>query len=228
MANPLFSIIIPHYEGSVTLALLQRALDSLHRQTCQDFEVLLYHDGPKRTPFEAELDLSRYPKISYLEATPQRYNDSGHSLRDLGIHRARGEYIIHMNADNLLYDFALERIVTTMQTPRANLIDRNTGQVTDTNKNDIVIFPVLMIGVEGDGTKIWQNSRNDPRSAMVLTGHPCVPGFIDCMQLVMRRSLWLHYGGWYDKSTNSDGPMYQRFVQAHRARYVPAILGEHW
>ena len=228
MESPLFSVIIPHYEGSISLEFLQRALDSLHRQSFQNFEILLYHDGPKRIPFAQELDLSRYPKISHLEVTSQRYNDSGHSLRDLGIRRARGEYIIHLNADNLLYDFALERIVTTMQTPRSNLRDNSTGQIVDTNTNDIVIFPVLMIGVEGDGMRIWQNSRNDPRNAMILSGYPCVPGSIDCMQLVMRRSLWLAYGGWYDKSTNSDGMMYQRFVHERRARYVPAVLGEHW
>jgi len=228
MNKPLFSVVIPHYEGSISLDFLRRALDSLHRQSFQNFEILLYHDGPKLVPFAEELDLARYTRISHLEETVQRYNDSGHSLRDLGIRRAQGEYIIHMNADNLFYDFALERIVKTVQTTRSNLRDNQTGQVIDTNKNDIVIFPVLMIGVECDGLRIWQNSRNDSNYATILTGYPCVAGYIDCMQLVMRRSLWLHYGGWYDKSTNSDGVMYPRFVQAHRARYVPTVLGEHW
>jgi glycosyltransferase involved in cell wall biosynthesis len=225
---PLFSVIIPHFEGSVSLAFLQRALESLHRQSFQEFEILLYHDGPKRVPFAAEIDLARYSKITRIEESAVRYNDSGHSLRDLGIRQAKGEYIIHMNADNLFYDFAFERIVSTMLRPRTNLIDNTTGQVVDTNKNDIIIFPILMIGVEGDGIRIWQNSRNDVLSAMILTGYPCAPGLIDCMQLVMRRKLWLKYGGWYDRSRNSDGPMYQRFVQEHRARYVAAVLGEHW
>jgi len=226
--QPKFSVIIPHYDGSIQSEYLRRALDSLRRQTYQSFEILLYHDGPKRIPFAEEFTLSHYPQITHLEETATRYNNYGHSLRDLGIRRARGEYILHMNADNILYDFALEKIVEAASQPRLNIVDPATNQVLDTNGNDILIFAILMVGSESDGIRHWNDTRDDPRHGMILTGYPAVQNNIDCMQLVMRRDLWLRYGGWYDLTSDGDGFMYPRFVSENRARYIPAVLGEHW
>jgi glycosyltransferase involved in cell wall biosynthesis len=226
--NPMFSIVIPHYDRSIPQAFFQRTLDSLRRQTYQGFEILLYHDGPKRIPFEEEVDLTQYPQISHIEVTERRIGDWGHTLRDMGIRRARGEYIIHMNADNILYDFALQRLVEAMDTPRSNIVDPASGQVIDTNRNDILIFAILMIGNESDGIRHWTDTRNDTRHGMILSGYPVVQNNIDCMQLVMRRRLWLDYGGWYNRASDGDGYMYPRFVAEHRARYIAAVLGEHW
>ena len=226
--NPTFSVIIPHYDRSISREFLQRTLDSLYRQTYQSFEILLYHDGPKLMPFEEEIDLSQHPNITHLEVTEKRFGDWGHSLRDMGIRRAKGEYIVHMNADNILYDFAFERMVEAMRTPRSNIADPQSGQVIDTNSNDILIFAILMVGSESDGIRHWTEVRNDRRHGMILTGYPVVQNNIDCMQLVMRRRLWLDYGGWYNRASDGDGYMYQRFVSERRARYIPAVLGEHW
>jgi len=225
---PMFSVVIPHYDGSIDSAFLRRTLDSLRRQTYQSFEILLYHDGPKRIPFAEEFDLSQYPQITHIEVTEQRHNNWGHSQRDMGIRQARGEYILHMNADNILYDFALEKMVETIATPRSNILDPASGRAIDTNHNDILIFAILMIGNESDGIRHWTDTRNDTRHGMILTGYPTIQNNIDCMQLVMRRRVWLDYGGWYDTRSDGDGYMYPRFVAERGARYIPAVLGEHW
>ena len=39
---------------------------------------------------------------------------------------------------------------------------------------------------------------------------------------------WREIGGWYDRSAASDGQIYSRLVRERGARYVPAVLGEHW
>lgn len=222
---PLFSVIVPHYEGSVTAEELRRCLDSLNRQTCRDFEVLLYHDGPKSVPFEAEFDRAAHPNVTHVEATATRHNDFGHSLRDMGLRRARGTYILHMNADNLLYPQALARIAEVLRTPRRLRLPPDEPPAQD---GAIAIFAVLMIGLQCDGRRIWYEQRNSREHAMILTGYPPRFGLIDCMQLVMRRDLWLAYGGWYDRREQGDGHMYQRFAAEHPVRYVPEVLGEHW
>jgi hypothetical protein len=51
---------------------------------------------------------------------------------------------------------------------------------------------------------------------------------IDCMQLVMKRELWLAEGGWRDKSERGDGEMYQQFTQKYGYRQVGPVLGEHF
>ena len=221
--EPLFSVIVPHYEGSVTTEELRRALGSLNAQTCRDFEILLYHNGPKSISFTEELDLATYPNLARVEVTAVHDGQWGHSLRDRGIHEARGRYIVHLSADNLLYPQALESIRRTLEVPRHLRPD-----VSPVSDDAIVIFAVLMIGLQCDGRRIWYETRNSRDHAMILTGYPPRLGMIDCMQLVMRRDLWLAYGGWYDRSEQGDGRMYQRFAQDHPVRYVPEVLGEHW
>jgi hypothetical protein len=50
---------------------------------------------------------------------------------------------------------------------------------------------------------------------------------IDCMQLVMKRQLWLNEGGWFDKTPDGDGRMYQEFCAKYGYRTCGEVLGEH-
>lgn len=226
--GPKFSIIVPDFEGSVSRDHARRCLESIRAQTFDDYEVLVYHDGPKGKSYADEFDFMPGWKVCKTYITWRRCNDWGHSLRDLGMRASVGDYIVHLNADNVLYPFALEKIVEEMGKRRSSPFDRRVQGSPDLNTNDIVIFPVLMVGAQSDGMRMWQETRGDPTVSVVLTGYPARAGYIDCMQLVMKRTLWLGYGGWYDKSRNSDGTLYARFVRERRAKYVPAVLDEHW
>jgi hypothetical protein len=61
----------------------------------------------------------------------------------------------------------------------------------------------------------------------ILTGSPAIKHNIDCMQLVMKKDIWVKEGGWKDKTEQSDGNMYPYFVKKYGARYCYDILGEH-
>jgi hypothetical protein len=212
---PKFSIIVVHYQGVNPHDVFLRGIRSLQAQTYRDFEILCYHDGPLLDP-NLEFPIP-------VTCTPQRHDDWGHSLRDLGIREARGDYILHFNADNLLYPEALETIAREIERhPR--LVDAH-GTVVDTD--NIVIFPVKMWGlmkflhytIQAKGEVDWYT---------ILTGSPPEPEYIDCMQLVMKRELWLAEGGWSDKSAASDGVLYQRFAEKYGYRTVGPVLGEHF
>ena len=223
MEQPLFSFIIACQEDGTNREFLRRCLDSIHRQSCQDFEVLVCHRG------EAPTEAGTSAKLRHVKAEDD-------ALRDLGIREARGEYLIHLTAEDLLYDYALDTIIKTMQTPRRKIrIDEATGQYLETLKEQadpadtgIYIFSIINVGVECDGINFWMNAQNDRRYGMVLTGRPAIPQILAVMQMAIRRDLWLRYGGWYDKSANGHGEMYARFVAENWSRCVPAILGEHW
>jgi hypothetical protein len=155
--------------------------------------------------------------------TERQFKDWGNSLRDKGIREASGEYIIHFNVDNYLYPNALEEISKEIDRP-CRLFDQN-GDAKDTN--DIIIYPVIYRG--------WQvNSgipyllKDRPDLFTIFTGVPPVVGNIDSMQLVMRRDLWVREGGYYDKSPNGDGIMYEQFAKKYGYRTVGMVLGEHW
>jgi len=221
---PRFSVIIPHYDGIISDEILLRGLSCLENQTYRDFEVLLYHDGP------ISRDLPDFSPLSYdlkFKETKERYNDWGHSLRDLGIEQAKGEYILHFNPDNILYTFALEKINNTIENMdgRYAAIKRDNGTVF--SGNNIVIYPIYLIGIICNGFGFNRTYNENHR--FILKGYPPLKYYIDCMQLVMKTDLWRRVGGWYDKSEEGDGEMYQAFVKANNgARYVDDILGEHY
>lgn len=211
---PLFSIIVPHYQGVIPPEIFQRGIASLQQQTFKDFEILAYHDGPLLDPAA--------PLPVPLRCTEIRHNDWGHSLRDRGIHEASGDYIVHFNADNILYPRALELIAAEIRRP-PRIVDP-ANNVLDTD--NIVIFPVAMVGLQRVNGKVFQ-FKGSPPFFTILTGNPPIVRNIDAMQLVMKRSLWLAEGGWSDKRELSDGYQYQRFAAKYGYREVGPVCGEH-
>lgn len=210
-----YSIIVPHYQGSINHKRFCRGIQSLLSQTYNNYEILCYHDGPL-------LD-NRLPMPISITPTKIRYNDWGHSLRDIGIYASSGDYLISFNPDNILYPFALEYIDKALS-ENSIIFDEN-GKCLDTD--NIVIFPVLMRGVKIAPGRICRFDGNN-EIYTIFTGVPVKKHAIDCMQLVMKRELWLVEGGWKDKSHDGDGTMYEEFAKKYGYRTVQEVLGEHW
>lgn len=86
--------------------------ESLVRQTCGEWRLLLIHDGPGR-----RLRHVTDERIT-LAATSQRHNDYGHSLRAFGLRLAAqqnlpGDWIVHTNGDNYYVPGFCEQMLTT-------------------------------------------------------------------------------------------------------------------
>ena len=218
---PRFSLVVPHFDGAISDDLLLRGLDSLKAQTFTDFEVLLYHDGPLSRPLP---DLSAYAGMKIrVGIAPQRHNDWGHSLRNHGVHSARGDYIVHFNPDNVLYPDALATLDAEARRP----VEPN--PLPERRENpDILVFAVLLYGERFNGTHRWRDRENPAANALLMSGVPPRRGFIDAMQVVVRRRVWLEIGGWYDRREDSDGYIYEALIATRGARYIPRTLGEHW
>ncbi|MBM4074034.1 MAG: glycosyltransferase [Planctomycetes bacterium] len=220
-----YSIIMPHYDGSVTDEQLLRGLRSLAAQTYEYFEVLLYHDGPLSRPLP---DLSEFTFPLKLTVTETRHNNWGHTQRDMGVRAAVGEYIVHFNPDNILYPNALAEIAA-MTVPDAYPAITLPNNYTWYANNNIVIFPIYLMEVISNAVFTGRLRNSGAFHRMVLSGYPVQRHMIDAMQLVMKRSLWLEYGGWSDTRFDSDGYLYPKFVQNNGcARFCGNILGEHW
>ena len=212
---PLFTVVVVHYQGVNSQEVFLRGIASLQAQTLQDFEIVCYHDGPLLDP---TMDFP-VPII----ASEQRHNDWGHSLRDRGIREASGDYILHFNADNVLFPNALEEIAKEIARP-PRLFDR---QRQPLDSNDIIIFPIQMWGlVKFREFTVQMKGKRD--FYLTMTGMPPQQLNIDCMQLVMKRELWLAEGGWHDKREASDGIMYEEFAAKYGYRVVGPVLGAHY
>jgi GT2 family glycosyltransferase len=213
---PRFSIVIPHHDGSIPDALLLRSLDSLANQTFTNFEVLLFHDGPLSRPLP---DLKPFPLRIRIGTTPQRFDDWGHSLRELGIQHARGDYIVHLDPDGVLAAHALQALDAAARAPAEPATDPQWH-----DNPEILVYAVRLRGVRSNGTTL----RRAPGSAhgLLLQGYPVEPGLIEPMQLVAKRSLWRAIGGWYDRRELAAGFIYQALVRGRGVRYLDDVLAE--
>jgi len=245
----MFSVIVADYEGSVTREMFRRKMACLANQTCKDFEVLVYHDGPKATSYEEDIAGIDLHTATTFHITKTRANDWGHSNRDQGIRMASGDWIIHTNADNVFYARLVERLKAAAQGEVRSFVrrqkpvlvrnllkrmDRVFGTATlgqqyfPASEHEILIYAVLMRGLVPAGRAYRRVRELQESQTLLFGGIPVRHGQIDLMQFVMRRDLWLRYGGWYDRHEESDGRMYLRFSKRHAVTAIPEVLGEHW
>ena len=88
---------------------------SMLAQTFQDWELLVIHDGPEGAEeIRSVCDLFADSRIRF-ENTEVRYNDFGHSLRELGLSKVTGEFVGHTNDDNYYAPVYLERMVAGLE-----------------------------------------------------------------------------------------------------------------
>lgn len=212
----LFSIIIIDFEGSVSRSDFRRNIESLINQTCFDFEVLVYHDGPKETEYSEDLSGLVLPfKIRFF-STQERENDWGHSNRDRGIREAEGKWIIHTNADNVFYSnlistlklAAIDNGPCFTQRPSLPLLIKSIARRvdvifgTDFRRSrtvvaapQILIYAIRMQGMLAAGSRCMRKPELAGIVSLIWGGVPVSVGTIDAMQFVMLRDIWLNEGG---------------------------------
>lgn len=249
--TPMFSVIVTDYDSSISRDFFRRKMADLAAQSCKDFEVLVYHDGPKSTAYAADVaGMQLHPATRFI-TTEARQNYWGHSNRDRGIREATGEWIIHTNADNVFYpdmiatlkaaasDGAPNFLVTKHKFPIiiksiVKRIDKYFGTnlrrevISMVDSADVLVYAIRMQGTVAAGAGVTRRTDLAGQSSLIFGGVPVRHSHIDAMQFVMRRDLWLAEGGWSDKRAESDGYLYEKFARKYVVRAVPEILGEHW
>ena len=219
MSNPFFSIIVPHYDGAISDETFVEGMQSIASSNFDDYEVLIYHDGPTSRPIP---DLNQFGfKYKYRE-TNKRYNDWGHSLRDLGIKEASGEYIIHFNPDNLL---DLEAMGSIKKSIILSCLAHK-SLVGAPEYFNVCVSPILMEGVVRLFNGALQRTHRT-KDLLIMDGVPPIKLNIDCMQVVASKIAWLSIGGWHNKSETSDGDLIEQLVKKYGYCYCPQIIGTH-
>jgi len=94
MKNPRVSIIIPTYNRE---KLILQALDSIFKQTFQDFEILVIDDASTDRTEQIIKDLNH----SQIEYYKLKENSGQCIARNYGIKRAKGEFIAFLDSDDI-------------------------------------------------------------------------------------------------------------------------------
>lgn len=104
---PKVSVIIPTHNRPDFIV---RALDSVYRQTFQDFEVLVVDDGDKPRTHSVLGHFLNKANFRYLET---KKNTGGSATRNLGIKESTGQYIAFLDDDDEWLPSKLEKFVKT-------------------------------------------------------------------------------------------------------------------
>jgi glycosyltransferase involved in cell wall biosynthesis len=116
-AIPFFSIVIPTYNRA---NLIGRTLATVQTQTLGAFEALIVDDGSRDNTAEVVEPFLSDTRFRYL---PKENAERG-AARNYGLDRARGEYVIFLDSDDLFHPEHLATLhaAITAQQPRPNFI----------------------------------------------------------------------------------------------------------
>lgn len=120
-AKPLISVIVPCYQHAI---FLKRCITSLLQQTFTQFEILIIDDHSQEVLFQKMVHWfeQTYPqfksRVQFLQ-TPKHGGLA--NTRNFAIARAKGEWILPLDADDYILPTMLEKTVAKMS-PDVNMI----------------------------------------------------------------------------------------------------------
>lgn len=100
-------------------------VQSMLNQTKNNWLLTIIHDGPndKFSKIMSEYKKEAPKNINFF-STQQRFNDYGHSLREIGLKEVSGDYVLLTNADNYFIPKAIEYLTEAVEkTPDVVLFD---------------------------------------------------------------------------------------------------------
>ena len=114
--EPIVSIIVPSY--NTPKALLRACLDSLFKQTYDDYEVIIVDDGSKIPVSEVLGDQRRNARVSVF----RQDNRGVSAARNLGLSKAQGKYVAFVDADDCIDDGWLSYAVELAEQENADIV----------------------------------------------------------------------------------------------------------
>ena len=114
--NPFFSIIMPAYNAA---SFLELSLDSLIFQNFKNFEIILVNDGS--TDDTASI-CKKYAQKDRRILFVDKKNEGVAITRNIALSMARGEYIMFVDSDDIIYPNSLQVIFDTLCEKRVELL----------------------------------------------------------------------------------------------------------
>lgn len=137
------SVIIPVYNTSIYL---EECIDSVFSQTQKEIEVIAINDGSTDDSWEVLLRLQKkYPQLIIMT---QENRGLGY-VRNVGIERARGEYIYFLDSDDYILENTLESCYRCASKNKLNIVlmdalvfedsaERKTIEPNDCDRHEII------------------------------------------------------------------------------------------
>lgn len=113
MENVMVSVIITTYNTSESL---QRAIESVKKQTYPSIEIIVVDDNNPNTQgrVNAEKIMEKYSDSNYITYIQHKENKNGSAARNTGIRCATGKYISFLDDDDVYLPDRIEKCVETI------------------------------------------------------------------------------------------------------------------
>lgn len=130
----LVSIIMPVFNTEKEY--LEKAIDSILRQTYSHFEFIIVDDGSNSVTHDTLVNLAG--KDSRIKLYTHEHNMGvAHSLNE-GIRHSNGDYIVRMDSDDISLPARIEQQITFMENQKA--VDFSSANVKEIDENDNYFF----------------------------------------------------------------------------------------
>jgi glycosyltransferase involved in cell wall biosynthesis len=116
MQNKMVSIILPVFNAE---RFLSQCLDSILRQTYQDWELIAVDDGSKDRSLEI---LKSYEKRDDRIHIISKKNEGVSIARNVALSQVRGEYIYFVDSDDIVMQDALSILIRTLESNNATFV----------------------------------------------------------------------------------------------------------
>jgi len=196
------SIITPTFKRDPRV--VSRCLDCVRLQTLQDIEQLVCSDGSNEQEVATLVGSLGDARITYQHTEGKKPGDFGNVVRSEMLKKARGEFVLFLDDDNIILPHYLERMVRELrETPG-----------TDFAVCRVVHFGPLKEDVLGAPPK-------------VITGIPVKLHHVDPLQILVRREAMLDIGWDTERGYLADGVTLERLGDKYKYVEVPEVLGFH-
>ena len=126
----MISIVLPSFNRA---RILPKAVESILRQTYQDFELIIVDDGSSDNTREV-VNSFNDDRIVYVH----QENAGACVARNNGINHARGEYIAFQDSDDIWHEDKLEKQLKILQDKNADIVFCRMNRMSDGKKIGLV------------------------------------------------------------------------------------------
>ena len=130
--KPMISIIIPFYNTPEKA--FRRCINSLINQTYKNYEAIVINDGSDKNSIEYLNSICAIDNKIYII---NKDNEGSAIARNVGIEKAKGDYIMFLDSDDAITEYCLEEAAQVIEDSSSDLVF---GAVKRVNEDEIDIF----------------------------------------------------------------------------------------
>ncbi|MEK6276828.1 MAG: glycosyltransferase family 2 protein [Actinomycetota bacterium] len=153
MSRPFFTVLVTTYDRA---QIVRRCVDSCLGQTFSDYEVVVVDDGSTDDTFSI-LERIDDPRLRVVAHESNRGIDPS---RHTGVANSRGEWIVHIDSDDELFPYTLERLREFIDALPDGVRVLRTRLLWDDGRITPAFVPTGPIDYEGR-LRAWEADRSD-------------------------------------------------------------------